>query len=327
MKAILINQFGKSCEFERTEVSVPSLKSGEVLIKVCATSVNPLDYKIRSGALPDLVPSFPMILHGDVAGVVTSIGEDVTIFKPGDEVYGCIGGLLNMPGALAEYVAADQKLISLKPKSLDMRAAAALPLVAETAWQALDRANLKANQTILVHGGTGGVGHIAVQLAKLRGAKVFATVSSQDNAKIALELGADITINYKDESVADYVNKYTNNRGFDVVIDTVGIDNLNKSIEAVAINGSVVTIMPYGEYNLDKLFLKNASLNCVFQPLPLITGQNRDYYNQILTKVAEHVDKSELKPLIDQQKFSFDDVGEAHDYLESGKATGKVVIG
>lgn len=327
MKAMIINQFGKSCEFEQTEVPVPSLKSGEVLIKVCATSVNPLDYKLRCGAIPDLIPNFPMILHGDVAGIVESIGEDVKKFKPGDEVYGCVGGLLNMPGALAEYVAADQNLISHKPKSLDMRAAAALPLVSETAWQALDRANVKSNQTILVHGGTGGVGHVAVQLAKLRGAKVYTTVSSQNNAELILELGADVAINYKEEPVADYVNKYTNNKGFDVVIDTIGHDNLNKSIEAVATNGCVVTIMPYGEYSLDKIFLKNVSLHCVFQPLPLITGQNRNYYNQILTKVAEYVDKGDLKPLVDQQVFSFDKIGDAHDYLESGKATGKVVIG
>lgn len=326
MKAMLINQFGKSCEFEQTEVPVPSLKAGEVLIKVCATSVNPLDYKLRSGAIPDLVPNFPMILHGDVAGIVESIADDVKNFKPGDEVYGCVGGLLNMPGALAEYVAADQNLISLKPKTLDMRSAAALPLVAETAWQALDRANLKSNQTILVHGGTGGVGHVVVQLAKLRGAKVFTTVSNQDNAELVLGLGADIAINYKDLSVADYVNQYTDGQGFDVVIDTVGSDNLNKSIEAVAANGNVITIMPYGEYNLDNLFLKNASLHCVFQPLPLITGQNRNYYNQILTKVAEHVDSGDLKPLVDQHKFSFTEACDAHDYLESGKAVGKVVI-
>lgn len=326
MKAMLINQFGKSCEFEQTEVPVPALKSGEVLIKVCATSVNPLDYKLRSGVISDLIPNFPMILHGDMAGIVESIGDNVINFKPGDEVYGCIGGLLNMPGALAEYVAADQNLISIKPRSIDMRSAAALPLVAETAWQALDRVDLKPNQNILVHGGTGGVGHIAVQLAKLRGAKVFTTVSNQANAELVSELGADIVINYRDLSVADYVNKYTNGQGFDVVIDTVGCDNLNKSMEAVAANGHIVTIMPYGDYNLDNLFLKNASLHCVFQPLPLISGQNRNYYNQVLSKIAEQVDKGNLKPLVDPQKFSFNEVGEAHDYLESGKATGKVVI-
>jgi NADPH2:quinone reductase len=327
MRAMVMHRFGQFNEFELVNIDKPKIKPGEVLIKVSATSVNPLDYKIRSGVLSDLVTQFPIVLHGDVAGVVAEVAHDVQTFKKGDEVYGCVGGFLNMQGALAEYVAADANLISLKPKKLDMYSSAALPLVAETAWEGLiNKANIKAGQTVLVHGGTGGVGHVAIQLAKVYGAKVFATVSDNNKAQIALNLGADIVINYKTESVHDYIYKYTNNNGFDIVFDTIGFDNLNKSIDAVAENGAVITIMPHGLYDLTNLFLKNANLYTVFQPLPLINQKNRSEYNKILTEIANLVDSNHLKALIDPKIFSLEDVGHAHNYLEQGKAIGKVII-
>lgn len=327
MQAMVIHNFGKSNEFELTTLTKPKVKPGEVLIKVKATSVNPLDYKLRQGVLPDLITKFPIILHGDVAGIVEEVAADVKTFKPGDEVYGCIGGFLEMQGALAEYATADADLISLKPQKMDMKSSAALPLVAETAWEGLvNKARVKAGQTVLVHGGTGGVGHIAIQIAKTLGAKVFATVSDDNKAKLALDLGADAVINYKSESVVDYVSKHTNNTGFDVVFDTIGLENLNAAIEAVAASGSVITIMPHGSYDLTNLFLKNANLHTVFQPLPLITGKNRSSYSALLSEVAQLVDSNKLKVLVDPQTFTLENAGQAHDYLESGKAVGKVVI-
>ncbi len=178
MKAMALTQFGDRGVFKLLDMPVPPVVAGHVLIKVMATSVNPLDCKLRSGAYAHLVTAFPAILQGDVAGIIEEVGEGVTQFAVGDEVYGCVGGLLEMPGALAEYVLADAQLIGHKPKTLSFRAAAALPLVCETAWEALiDSANIKQDQTILIHGGTGGVGHIASQLAKYKGAKVFVTCS------------------------------------------------------------------------------------------------------------------------------------------------------
>src|SRR5262249_11114721 len=153
------------------------------------------------------------------------VSDDVKDFALGDEVYGCVGGLLQMGGALAEYVLADAKLIARKPKTLSFKEAAALPLVSLTVWEALvTYANLQKGQTVLIHGGTGGVGHVAIQLAKSLGAKVYATCSSQEKMNIAKQLGADVVINYKDKDVKSYVAEYTNNAGFDVVFDTVGGD-------------------------------------------------------------------------------------------------------
>jgi NADPH:quinone reductase len=167
MRSMVITAFGDIDVFQEFTLPKPILKSGHVLIKVMATSVNPLDYKMRKGFFPDLVTSFPMVLHGDVAGVIEQIGEGVKDFSVGDEVYGCVGGLLDMGGALSEYILADANLVAKKPNSLSFVEAAALPLVALSAWEGLvTYANVQRNQTVLIHGGTGGVGHIAIQLAK-----------------------------------------------------------------------------------------------------------------------------------------------------------------
>ncbi len=171
---------------------------GHVLIRVAATSVNPVDFKIRAGVVKDIAPDFPAVLHGDVAGVIEVVGEGVNAFKPGEEVYACAGGVKGLGGALAEFLLADATLVARKPKSLSMREAAALPLVSITAWEGLiDRAKVQAGQNVLVYGATGGVGHIAIQLASWAGAKVFATASSDEKMASARELGADVVINYR----------------------------------------------------------------------------------------------------------------------------------
>jgi NADPH2:quinone reductase len=222
MKSMAIEQFGDNVF---TEVTLPNpvAIAGHVVVKVAATSVNPIDYKLRKGFFPMWVKPFPVVLHGDMSGTIVEIGESVTGFAVGDEVYGCVGGLSNIDGALAEYVLADAQLIAHKPQSLSLTAAAAVPLVAEAAWEALvTYANVQQGQTVLIHGATGGVGHIAVQLAKWLGAKVFATSSSAEKMQIASQLGADVTINYKSTAVQSYVTQHTQDAGFDVVFDTVG---------------------------------------------------------------------------------------------------------
>jgi NADPH2:quinone reductase len=191
MRAQVLTRHGGPEGFELREVPKPVPIAGTVLVRIAATSVNPVDLKIREG-LP-IAPELPAILGADLAGTVEAVGDGVDAFAPGDEVYGCAGGVKGLGGTLAEYIVADARLLARKPARLSMREAAALPLVAITAWQALDRAALASGEQILVHGGVGGVGHLAVQLAKARGARVATTVSSGDAARVARELGADDT--------------------------------------------------------------------------------------------------------------------------------------
>jgi NADPH:quinone reductase len=195
MKTLVIEQFGHPSVFKETDLTTPHVLPHHVLIQVAATSVNPVDYKIRQGVMADIAPAFPSVLHGDVSGTIAAVGAGVDQFYIGDEVYACAGGVKGLGGALAKYMLADARLVAHKPKSLTMVEAAALPLVAITAWESLiDRAKIQPGQKVLVYGTTGGVGHIGVQLAKWVGAEVYALVSSDEKAAIAKRLGADITM-------------------------------------------------------------------------------------------------------------------------------------
>jgi NADPH2:quinone reductase len=297
------------------------------LIRVKATSVNPVDYKIRRGDYAAIAPQFPAILHGDVAGIIEAVAPDVHDFKPGDEVFGCAGGVKGYNGALAEFMLADARLIAKKPASLSMQEAAALPLVSITAWESLfEKIQIKPNQKVLIHAGTGGVGHIAIQLAKWAGAQVYATVSCHEKASIAKSLGAIDTINYKEESVADYVKRLTDGKGFDIVFDTVGAENLKNSFEALALYGNVVTIQANATLNLGPLHSKSGSLHVVLMLIPLLHNVQRERHGKIMAKIAELADKGIIKPLLDPNQFSFSEVSKAHSLLESGKAVGKIVM-
>lgn len=330
MKAQVIYSFGDPSVFDSIELPTPVLKPGHVLIKVYATSVNPIDCKVRSGAIPAIAPEFPAILHGDVAGIIESVGEGVTDFKKGDEVYGCAGGFRGPElggGALAEFMLIDAKLIAKKPKSLSMHDAAALPLVCITAWMALfDRAKLSKDKNILIHGGVGGVGHIAVQLAKWCGSKVYATVRKNEDFPLAKSFGADEMINTQEEEVEKYKLRLTQDLGFENIFDTVGGANLDKSFAAASLNGTIVTIAARSTHDLTPLHTKGLSLHCVLMLLPLLTNKNREHYRYILEKITEIVDEGKLKPLIDSHKFRLDEVSKAHALLESGRARGKIVI-
>ncbi|MGY3716810.1 zinc-dependent alcohol dehydrogenase family protein [Sutcliffiella cohnii] len=327
MKAQVINKFGEPSVFEITEIPKPKVVAGHVVIHVRATSVNPIDTKVRAGFVPAVAPEFPAVLHGDVAGVVAEVGEGVTEFKVGDEVYGCAGGFKGTGGALAEFMLADVKLLAHKPKNITMAQAAALPLVTITAWESLyNRANVQKDQTVLVHGATGGVGHIGIQLAKLAGAKVFTTGSSDEKLSIGKRLGADKVINYREQSVEEYVKENTHGKGFDVVFDTVGGDNLNRSFEAAATYGTVVAIAARSTHDLSPLHAKALSLHITFMLLKVINKDQRQEYGEILKEVTKLVEAGKLVPLVDEKIFNFDQVNEAHSYLESNKAVGKVVL-
>lgn len=327
MQAQIIQQFGDASVFQLTDMPKPEIKPGHVVIKVAATSVNQIDCKIRSGAVSAIAPAFPAVLQGDVAGIIESVAPDVTHFHIGDTVYGCAGGVTGSGGALAEYMVADSRLLAKKPKSLSMIEAAALPLVSITAWEALfKKANLTQNKTILIHGGVGGVGHVAVQLAKWCGAKVFTTVLKHEDFALAKSLGADEVINAKEEDVSQYVKRCAHDRGFDVVFDTVGGPNLDRSFHAAAFNGVVVTTVARSTHDLTPMHNKGLSLYAVFMLLPLLKNIGREEHGKILTEMAKIADAGKLKPLIDPHQFHLKNISEAHALLESGKAQGKVVV-
>jgi len=326
MKAMILNEYGNSAQFQSAELPQPSPKAGHVIVRIAATSVNTVDTMIRSmGKDLPLSPDLPAVLGMDFAGTVEAVGESVTNFAPGDEVYGCAGGLADLQGSLAEYMLADANLIAHKPKRLSMREAAALPLVGITAYEGLQRANVQVGQKVLVHGGTGGVGHVAVQLAKHFGADVYATVSGEKPAEIVKEYGATV-IDYKAETVADYVAKHTDGAGFDVVYDSVGGANLINSFEAAALNANVATTVSLLELDLSLAHFKGLSIHVVFMLIPMLHNLKREAHGAILAKLSEIVDAGALKPLLDEKQFGFDEVGEAYDRLTSGQAIGKVVV-
>jgi NADPH:quinone reductase-like Zn-dependent oxidoreductase len=312
-------------EFIETVVPDPIAKAGEVLVRIHASGVNPLDTKIRAGQAAHAKQPLPAVLGLDMAGVVEEVGEGVTWFKRGDEVFGMIGGVGGLQGSLAGLVAADARLLAHKPAKLSMREAAALPLSVITAWEGLvDRAAIHAGQKVLIHAGAGGVGHIAVQIAKAFGAEVFATVSP-DKTGIVAGFGAT-PIDYKSLSVTEYVAKYTGGAGFDVIYDTVGGRTLDDSFAAVRHHtGHVLSCLGFGTHALAPLSFRGATYSGVFTLLPLITGEGRLHHGEILAAAAKLADEGKLKPLLAIERFNVSTIDQAHALVERG-SLGKVVV-
>jgi len=329
MKAMVLPQFGDPDQFALRNLPDPQPGLGEVLIRVAASGVNPVDTKIRRGGSA-VAPELPAILGMDVAGTVEAVGDGVAGFRPGDAVYGCAGGLRGIPGSLTERMVADARLLAPKPETLSFREAAALPLVTITAWEGLiDRVRTLAGKRVLVYGGTGGVGHVAIQLAKAHGdhsTRVAATASSAEKAEISRDLGADDVIDYRQESTAAFVQRLTGGEGFDVVFDSVGGDNLNHAIEAAAIHGEVVSIVTHQSYDLGPAMAKGLSLHIVLMLLPMLHDRGRAHHGDILRSVSALVATRRLRPLLDPHRFTLEQVADAHRHLESGDAVGKVVI-
>jgi len=323
MEAYIVEEAGGN--FRKIDLPRPSLGPNHVLVRIKASGVNPLDTKIRAGKASHAKQPLPAVLGVDMAGVVEEVGSGVTAFSCGDEVYGMVGGVGGLQGTLAEFIGVDADLLAHKPKNLSMRQAAALPLVAITAWEALvDRAHVCADQTVLVHAGAGGVGHVAVQLARAYNAKVFATVSP-DKKGIAESFGA-IPIDYRSSSVEEYVTKMTAGKGFDIVFDTVGGPTLDSSFFAVKrYTGRVVSCLGWGTHSLAPVSMRGASYSGVFSLLPLITGEGRAHHGEILAHIATLVEAGKLEPLLNDQFFSVADIDSAHALVESG-AVGKVVV-
>ncbi len=306
-------------------VARPKAQAGHVLVRIQASGVNPLDVKIHAGAAPHAQQSLPAILGLDLAGVIEAVGEGVQQFLRGDEVYGMTGGVGGHPGTLAQFASVDASLLARKPKNWSMRESAALPLIFITAWEGLvDRAALGADQTVLIHGGAGGIGHIAVQLAKARHAKVFATGAARQRALIE-SLGATF-IDYTGQQAGEYVAQFTGGAGFDVVFDTVGGATLDASFAAVARFGHVVSALGWGTHSLAPLSFRAATYSGIFTLLPLLTGQGRAHHGEMLREATRWVEAGAVRPHLDPRRFTLDTVGEAYAAITARTADGKLVV-
>ncbi len=329
MKAMIIRESGEPSVFEAADIPVPEIGPGQVLVRVAATSVNPVDWKIRKLGLPlgpEMGPDTPAVLQGDVAGVVEAVGADVSAFAVGEEVYGCAGGVKGTGGALAEFMACDASYLAPKPTNLSMAEAAALPLVCLTAWEGLvEGANVGWGQTVLVHAGVGGVGHVAIQIAIARGATVYATVSGPEKAELVKGLGA-IPINYRENSVDDYVAAHTDGAGFDIVYDTVGGENIPKSWQAAKLRGTVISCQTNSTQDLTPLHLKGLQHIGVLMLIPLLHGRSGEAHGQIMREITALAEAGQIRPLLDGEPYALENVADAHARMESGLAMGKVVV-
>ena len=323
MKAAVLESH--NAPFRVAPVARPKPEAGQVLVKIKASGVNPLDTKIYAGEATHAMHPLPAILGIDLAGVVEAVGTGVTVFKRGDEVYGMTGGVGGLQGSLAEFAAVDADLLAPKPANLTMREAASLPLVFITAWEGLvDRANVKQGQNVLVHGGGGGVGQVVVQIARSRGANVFATDVAAEAGFIE-RLGAT-PINFNAQKVEDYVAEHTSGRGFDIVYDTVGGPVLDASFQAVRRFGHVVSSLGWGTHALAPLSFRAATYSGVFTLLPILTGEGRAHHGEILREATRLVEAGKVTPRLDARHFTLETVRDAYDAIKSRKAVGKLVV-
>ena len=323
MQAAVLETAG--APFRVASIARPAPGAGRVLVRIVASGVNPLDAKIHAGEAPHARQPLPAILGIDLAGVVAAVGPGVSEFRVGDKVYGMTGGVGGLQGTLAGFAAVDADLLALQPANLGMREAAALPLVFITAWEGLvDRAKVRAGQTVLVHGGAGGVGHIAIQIARAFGAEVFATGSAASQAVIA-QLGA-VPIDYRATAVEAYVAAHTGGSGFDIVYDTVGGATLDASFQAIRRFGHVVSALGWGTHALAPLSFRAGTYSGVFTLLPMLTGEGRARHGAILREATRLAEAGAIKPRLDPRRFTLDATMEAYRLIRSGQANGKLVV-
>jgi NADPH2:quinone reductase len=301
----------------------PTPAAGDLLIEVHASALNPVDTKLRRFARPGLVAP-PFVGGYDVSGVVRATGANVNGFAIGDEVWA--SPALNRPGAHAELVCVDHVTAAPKPKSLSHVEAAALPLVALTAWESLHlRARIQPGQTVLITGGAGGVGHVAIQLARLAGCTVYATASSPAAVALCQSLGATV-IDYKKADFAQTVLDRTGGRGAEVILDCVGGDTFEKCPDAVAVNGQIVAIVPGPPpASLAKLYPKNVSVHFEFMGAATVSKANPAMQGRVLREVAALADAGKLRPEV-FRTYALAELPLAHAQQETGRTVGKLVV-
>lgn len=330
MKAVLMTAAGAPEVLQLQEVPDPIIETyTEILVRLHAAGVNPIDTKLRQRGTfyPDQMPA---ILGCDGAGVVEAVGANVQRFRVGDEVYFCAGGLGAKLGNYAEMAVVDEQFVAPKPASLSFAEAAAAPLVLITAWESLyDRGRLEAGQRVLIHAGTGGVGHVAIQLAKLKGAQVCTTVGSQEKARLVRQLGADHAILYKQTDFVQAALDWTGGEGVDLAFDTVGDKTFYDTLPAVRVYGDVVTILEpdpaQGNWKTARARNLRISLELMLTPMlqGLVAAQQRQA--EILQQCASWIDEGKLKIHLGQT-FSLQDAAAAHKAIETGSTTGKIAL-
>jgi NADPH:quinone reductase-like Zn-dependent oxidoreductase len=305
MHAVLLHQFGGPEELKYEETADPEINPDDVLIKVYAASINPIDWKIRQGQRKGAEAVFPMILGRDVSGVIEAVGSQVTSFQQGDEVFSCPG--ISRNGTYAEFVAVRAGEVALKPRSVGHELAAAIPLTGQTAWQGIfDHGGLQSGQKILIHGAAGGVGSMAVQLAKWKGAYVIGTASAK-NSSFLKDLGADEVIDYTTEDFSEKL------KDIDLVFDTIGGDTQERSLKVLRPGGILVSTVGIKDPSaITAKGLREAH----FMAHP-DAGQ--------LQELAELIDKGKIRPVV-SKIMPLKDAAEAHRLSEEGHTRGKIVL-
>ncbi len=329
MRAILMTDVGGADVLQLTEVDEPTIdEPTQIKVQLKAASVNPVDTKLRNRGLfyPDALPA---ILGCDGSGIVVEVGEKASRFMPGDEVWFCHGGLGGTQGNYAEYTVLDEKEAEMKPRRMSFEQAAALPLVSITAWEALfDRAGLKARQTVLIHAGAGGVGHIAIQLAKSAGARVCTTVSTDEKANFVRRLGADKIIRYQDSDFVEEVMQWTNGEGVDVVLDSIGGETFQHSLSAARVYGHVNTLLDPGKaVDWKEARNRNLSISFTLMLTPMLMGlaEARRRQGKILHRCAKLSTDFKLKAVV-SDVLPLKDAAVAHQMIEEGHVQGKIVL-
>jgi len=330
MKAMLMSGPGaartvlRPAELPDPDITAPD----QVRVQLHAAGVNPIDTKLRARGVffPD---TYPVILGCDGAGVITDCGAQVTRFRTGDRVWFCHGGLGGPPGNYAQATVVPATEVEAMPATLDFTQAAALPLVLITAWEALfERARLSAGQRVLIHAGAGGVGHVAIQLARSVGARVATTVSSPDKAAFVQQLGAECTIDYREQSFTDAVMAWTGGEGVDVVLDTVGGTTFRDSLAAARFYGHVVTLLdPGGEVNWTTARNRNLSISFTLMLTPMLMDlpAARCHQGEILQQCARLIDAGRLRVHV-AETLPLAQAALAHERIEAGHVQGKLVL-
>ena len=330
MKAVLMTAPGNPEVLQLREIANPlPPQNTELLVRLKAAGINPIDTKLRQRGTfyPDKMPA---ILGCDGAGIVEAVGTGVKRFQVGDEVFFCSGGLGEHQGNYAEFTTVEERFVAAKPKSVSFIEAAAAPLVLITAWEALyERGRLEPGEKVLIHAGAGGVGHVAIQLAKLKGADVFTTISNQEKADFVNNLGADYIINYQKDDFVKAVLDWTNGEGVDLAFDTVGGETFEKTFPAIRIYGDIVTILqPSDSTNWKIARQRNLRIGLELMLTPMLQGliEAQTHHGEILQQCAKWMDEEKLKICVNRT-FALEEVGKAHELLEAGSMIGKLVVG
>jgi len=328
MRAIVMTKPGAPDVLTAADVEQPVCAEDEILVQIMAAGVNPIDTKLRCNGLY-FADGLPAILGCDGAGIVMAVGAGVSRFEPGDAVYYCYGGLGQRAGNYAEYIAVPEIFVAPKPDCIDFIDAAAAPLVLITAWEALfDRARLQSGQKVFIHAGAGGVGHVAIQLAKLAGCDVATTVSSEEKADVVTTLGADMVINYHQQDVTEALLAWTDGMGVDVALDTVGGDACKQLVEATRIYGDIVTILPMPEdIDWKAVRLRNIRISQELMLTPMVMGLTgaAEHHSDILEQCAQFFDEQKLSIFV-SDTFALEQAAHAHRRIEAGSMAGKLVL-